>query len=520
MQVGRDQVGVLVEARLGLLTGFRPAQGPRVLDLRLLPLASSLSEKLNRLATRPTDWVIVPASRLAELGSSDVEVVVWRSPFCSADDVTRALAQRRCGLFVTHESELAGVESRVERVLLAGLEAGGITGEESTLVLLRRVMARTAQPIWVVGGLGPDAAAGVMAAGAAGIILSDVLWSTAEAGAPQGLVDLLRRFDPSDSEDMGRHLGFPSARQLATRPPKDLEAFELTLGDGPRERAAVASWQHILDHLPGPAGVDPKQHLIPIGQSSALAPVLQRLGGVEDILGFYLARIQSNIAGMLRDYPFVEGGRLALRMGTRFPLFQGPMSQVADVPEFIAAIGEAGTMPWVAFSNMPDYVAKPLLTNTRERMAGRPFGINIIGMDSNAIATPTLPCCTSRRRRPGSWSRPARSSRPCRSESRGISTFLHTISAGHVAHCPRSRSAPRGARGCRSGRPRGQAGHGQLCQYAIEVLLTRRRRPRPFRGVGRGGRRFPTPLARFAAAMLYRSMPPGWRWACRWARPI
>ncbi|MEE2780530.1 MAG: hypothetical protein VYE15_08395, partial [Myxococcota bacterium] len=75
---------------------------------------------------------------------------------------------------VTSSSEAErAVSAGAAGLVVCGLEGGGLVSEDSTLILLRRVLKVTPHgtPVVARGGIGPDSAAACVAAGSAGVLL-------------------------------------------------------------------------------------------------------------------------------------------------------------------------------------------------------------------------------------------------------------------------------------------------------------------------------------------------------------
>ena len=461
-------VGVVVDSRLGFLSRWNPTDIPRLLDLRLD--GRYVASVLQTLPRHGGEWVLVPASRFRELPADVTEPVYWRSPVCAPDDLRGALEARPGSVFVTHSSELDGLEDLPRNILLTGFEGAGIVAEESALVLVRRVLERADCPVWVVGGLGPDAAAGVVAAGAAGVFLGDVLWATPEAECPPEMVDLLERFDESDTDTVGRHFGFGFRvyRQLATKAPKVLEGKELEAKADTGARSSC--WQELLQMVSW-GDADTSQNLIPLAQTSALACTLRhRFGGSAGIVAHFREVIAGAVRGIATDYPFVPGSKLAERFGVEFPVFQGPMSQVSDVPELADEIEAAGAMPWLAFSNAPDYVVAPLLEETTSLMGERSFGVNIIGMESNRYRDRHLELLYTKRPR-FVMVAAGTVEQALRLEGYGITTVLHTPVRALLRSALQNGLRNFVLEGAEAGGHVGRLGLTALCQYAIDTLL-------------------------------------------------
>lgn len=69
------------------------------------------------------------------------------------------------------EVALAACENGADGVVARGHEAGGRIGDETTFILLQRLLDRVDRPCWAHGGIGLHTAAAARAAGAAGVVL-------------------------------------------------------------------------------------------------------------------------------------------------------------------------------------------------------------------------------------------------------------------------------------------------------------------------------------------------------------
>src|SRR5215475_11068383 len=69
------------------------------------------------------------------------------------------------------EQALLGEELGVDGLIAKGHEASGWVGEETSFILLQRLIKDVSLPIWVQGGIGLHTAAACYAAGAAGVVL-------------------------------------------------------------------------------------------------------------------------------------------------------------------------------------------------------------------------------------------------------------------------------------------------------------------------------------------------------------
>ena len=70
---------------------------------------------------------------------------------------------------------------------------------------------------------------------------------------------------------------------------------------------------------------------------------------------------------------------LAASHGTKYPVVQGPMTRVSDTAEFALAVAQGGALPMVAFAQLKGQPLQTLLERSAELMAGKPWGIGLLG---------------------------------------------------------------------------------------------------------------------------------------------
>ena len=95
----------------------------------------------------------------------------------------------------------------VDGLIAKGHEAGGRVGEETTLILLQRLLAQTSLPVWAHGGIGLHTAAACYVAGAAGVVLDAQLALTRESPIPEATKNSIARIDGSETICLGNKPG-------------------------------------------------------------------------------------------------------------------------------------------------------------------------------------------------------------------------------------------------------------------------------------------------------------------------
>jgi acyl transferase domain-containing protein/NAD(P)H-dependent flavin oxidoreductase YrpB (nitropropane dioxygenase family) len=349
----------------------------------------------------PADCVFPEAVGFLILaGSGDSLPATWRrvpvlSQVCSVAQAERAL------------------ESGVAGLIAKGQESGGPVGDESSFVLLQRIVAlaeERALPeqmpvrVWSQGGIGLATAAGAFAGGAFGIVLDSLISAYPESGLPAELKARILAMDGSEVQSVAGYQVYARSQQ---------EIAALTGLSRDEVRKALATGE-----------------LLPIGQDTALARIaLAECPTLESLLH----TLRMRIAGQLRQAQTLavldEGNPLARALGTRYPVVQGPMTRVSDNAEFAAAVAEGGGMPVLALSLMREEPSRALLEATRDRVGDHPWGVGVLAFAPPEIIEPQLDLV--RAFKPSllilAGGRPAQA-RPF--VDAGIPTYLHVPSPG------------------------------------------------------------------------------------------
>ncbi|MEV4037294.1 SDR family NAD(P)-dependent oxidoreductase [Streptomyces umbrinus] len=305
---------------------------------------------------------------------------------------------------------LAAVRAGAHGLIARGSESGGRTGELSTFVLLQHLLAEPGVdlPVWACGGIGPRTAAAAVAGGAAGVVLDSQLALLAEARLPEPAAAALRSIDGSETVVVGGH------RVLHRRGP-----------DAPR----VPADDPLL--VSGMLGAqDPRTQLLPVGQDGFLAArFAERWGDAGRTVRALTASVRDAVrddgpAGALRP-----GSPMNRALGTRVPVAQGPMTRVSDQARFAAAVAGDGALPFIALALANGEQTRTVLEETRTAVAGRPWGVGVLGFAPEETRNAQLEAVRDLR--------PTHAiiagGRPSQAEAlerAGISTFLHVPSPG------------------------------------------------------------------------------------------
>ncbi|MET7452187.1 SDR family oxidoreductase [Streptomyces sp. NPDC005574] len=308
------------------------------------------------------------------------------------------------------DEALAAVRSGAHGLIARGRESGGRVGELSTFVLLQHLLAEdgVTLPVWACGGVGPRTAAAALAGGAAGVVIDSQLALLAESGLAEAAAAALRSMDGSETTVVAGH------RVLRRR--------------GPDAPAAAADDPAAVARLLGAR--DPRTQLLPVGEDGFLAArFAEHWKDAAGVVRALTAAVRDAVrdegpAGALRP-----GSPMSRALGTELPVAQGPMTRVSDQARFAAAVAGGGALPFVALALSGGEQSREVLARTRDAVAGRPWGVGVLGFAPEETRNAQLEAV--RELRPShaiiAGGRPSQAEAL---ERAGISTFLHVPSPG------------------------------------------------------------------------------------------
>ncbi|MFO0843633.1 MAG: SDR family NAD(P)-dependent oxidoreductase [Gemmataceae bacterium] len=377
---GADELALLTAAAraggLPLLDAARPASasdlGPRAAALRAAVGDNfgirTDADGVPGLPTEPVDLLLL-AGAIDDLPGLVGQVRPW------ARRVFREVVNQA-------EAEVA-IAAGVDGLVARGNECGGRVGSETTFVLLQRLVRRVKLPIWVQGGLSPSTFAACLAGGASGAVLDSQLALAEEADLPEALRGLLQAMDGTETVCLGESLGlgYRVHKMRAAAAIRELQELENHCGDATSftRRLRDAGRRGAVWDQPLPDGRVSDEALWPVGQEAAFAARLAtRHRNVAGILRAYRQAATDNIRLCLGAPPFAEGSPFARARGTRYPIFQGPMTRVSDVAPFADAVAKGGALPFLALALLREPDARKLLDETATLLGDQPWGVGLL----------------------------------------------------------------------------------------------------------------------------------------------
>ena len=273
----------------------------------------------------------------------------WIAQVVSINEAQRAIAFGASGL------------------IAKGQESGGRVGDESSFVLLQRLVELTAGrvPVWCQGGIGLHTAAAAFAGGAFGVVLDAQLSAYPESGIDGAIKQQVLAMDGSEAR-------VGAGYQVYARTPAEIAALDALSADA--VRAALQA-----------------RTLLPLGQDAALSKLLMaECANLEALVQTLRLRVDGQLHQARELRPLDENAAWARSHGTRYPIAQGPMTRVSDTAEFAVAVAEDGGLPFLALSLMNASASRALLEATRDQIGDMPWGVGVLGFAAPEILDPQL----------------------------------------------------------------------------------------------------------------------------------
>lgn len=306
----------------------------------------------------------------------------------------------------SQEEALQAKAAGVAAIVVKGNESSGRVAEESAYILFQRVLTEVKGiPVYVQGGMGLHTAAAVVALGAKGIVLDSQVALFAACNAPASVKKIVEKLNGNETRviDNFRVLLRPDSPAI----PAD---------------AAFAGIQPLLGSW------DIATALLPMGQDIALAGSLAaRYKKLDNLVFAFREAMHGHLAQAKALNSLRPGNALAQDLNITYPIAQGPMTRVSDVPAFAAAVAEAGALPFVALSLLKGQQARNLITETKALAGNKTWGVGILGFAPQELRDEQL--AMIREEKPPvvliAGGRPSQA-KPL--EKMGINVFLHVPS--------------------------------------------------------------------------------------------
>ena len=265
-------------------------------------------------------------------------------------------------LYQVHSLEEAkkAIEEKVTSIVIKGGEGAGKVAQESSFVLFQGIMETCLKAnikVYIQGGVGIHTSAAFLALGAQGAIFDSQVAAFPECSAPKELKDLCSKLN-------GSEIG-------------DIENFNVLIRKNSPKLPEKPCFNDLRPFL---NGFDVSSNYIPMGQDVALSIDLYRqYKKLRNFVYVFYEALHSQILQAKKLNIIGADSPLAKELGIKYPISQGPMARVSDVPEFIKEVADAGALPFLALSVMEGQILRETINKTVELLGDKSWGISLLG---------------------------------------------------------------------------------------------------------------------------------------------
>jgi acyl transferase domain-containing protein/NAD(P)H-dependent flavin oxidoreductase YrpB (nitropropane dioxygenase family)/NAD(P)-dependent dehydrogenase (short-subunit alcohol dehydrogenase family)/acyl carrier protein len=178
-----------------------------------------------------------------------------------------------------------------------------------------------------------------------------------ESNIPQDLKNLCSKLNGTETKIIAHH-------RVLVRPNSPVLS----------QNVSIEELEHYFNDL------DPTKSYIPMGQDIALATELYENFKTLKKLIFGFKEAMYGHLKQAKASPIIDQNNpLAQQLGLRYPIAQGPMTRVSDVPAFANAVAETGALPFIALSLLKGEQARTLVLETQKLAGDKTWGVGILG---------------------------------------------------------------------------------------------------------------------------------------------
>ena len=258
------------------------------------------------------------------------------------------------------QEAIEAIKQKSKAIIIKGNEGAGKVSDDSSFILFQALIGQCRKEgvkVYIQGGAGIHTSAAYMALGAQGIVFDSQIVAFPECDAPKELKDLSKKLSGSETilVDNFRVLHRNNSPALPVTP----------------------TFKDLLPYL---GGYDLSANYLPIGQDVALAvDFFERYKKLDRLVSAFFEAAYGHLLQAKKLNIIGAESEMAKDLGIKYPIAQGPMARVSDVPEFINDVAKEGALPFFAMSLMHGKSVEDLLEKTSELLGDKPWGVGMLG---------------------------------------------------------------------------------------------------------------------------------------------
>lgn len=252
------------------------------------------------------------------------------------------------------------IDSGISNIIVKGNEGAGKVSAQSSFILFQSIANRYLKRginIYIQGGVGIHTSAACLALGAKGVILDSQISLFPECGLPKDQKNIFSK--------------------LSGRETTVIDNFRILLRKNSPKLSVNTKYSDVIPLL---GGLDINKNLLPMGQDISLSiDFVEKYKNLNTFVSSFYEATYGHIQQAKRLQTIKSDSKLAKSLGIKYPIAQGPMARVSDVPEFACSVADAGALPFIAMSMTTGDAARNLIAESSRLLNDKVWGVGLLG---------------------------------------------------------------------------------------------------------------------------------------------
>lgn len=252
------------------------------------------------------------------------------------------------------------IDSGISNIIVKGNEGAGKVSAQSSFILFQSIANKYLKKginIYIQGGVGIHTSAACLALGAKGVILDSQISLFPECGLTKDQKNIFSKLSGSETTV--------------------IDNFRILLRKNSPKLPVNTKYSDIIPLL---GGLDINKNILPMGQDISLSiDFVEKYKNLNTFVSSFDEAIYGHIQQAKRLQTIKSDSKLAKSLGIKYPIAQGPMARVSDVPEFACSVADAGALPFIAMSMTTGDAARNLIAESSRLLNDKVWGVGLLG---------------------------------------------------------------------------------------------------------------------------------------------
>ncbi len=282
---------------------------------------------------------------------------------------------------VSNLTEAHKKASQVDFFLVKGIESGGKVGEKSSFILIQEFYD-SGYPFVIQGGFGYYNIVGAFIGGALGVVLEGQLYLLPECPLNEQTKNYLASLDENDTYLVGESLDF-KYRLMGKIANQSIRNLKDLSKQGEQKNAILETVENLAKESLFFADENVKNTLLPLGVDVCFAKFIKsKFSNLPSFLEGLSVLLREQLDTVSKEWPFAENSEFARGLGVQFPIIQGPMANITDLPSFGKEVLTKGALPIFALGGLLKEEAEAMFQGIQTTFDTKDvYGGGIIGLE-------------------------------------------------------------------------------------------------------------------------------------------